>query len=287
MAPKEGLTTALCVGLAFLLILQGAAASSPVKDVIVPPHPVRHSNVTLECHYDIGNSELYALKWYHDDMEIYRYAPNEDPKVLISPNDKVEVLESEMNPETIVLKEVDLSAAGVYKCEVNLDWPDFKVDFKSRNMTVVVIPDEQPNIEGEVSAHYAVGNIVNLTCIAAPSIPAAALVWLINDKEADEEHLIHYPIEKITDGLLVSKLGLSFELEKKDFINGELKLKCTATIAALYRSSDEHSQQDPTAVATEVRERPTEGSLVKTGSASQHVLGLPMLAALVLANLLW
>ncbi|XP_068202287.1 cell adhesion molecule 2-like [Palaemon carinicauda] len=287
MASKEGSTTAMCTSLVFLLILQGAASLfTPVKEVIVPPHPVRHSNVTLECHYEIVNAELYALKWYHDELEIYRYSPKEDPRILINPNDKVEVIESETSPEKITLKEVDLTAAGTYTCEVNSDWPDFKSHTMSRNMTVVVIPEEQPNIEGEVNAHYAVGDMVNLKCIAAPSIPAAALVWLINDREADEEYLTHYEKQKYADGLLVSSLGLSFQLEKKDFINGELKLKCTATIAALYRSSDEHSQQD-TAIATEVRERPTEGSLVKTGSASQNVLGLPVLAALVLANLLW
>ncbi|XP_066958930.1 uncharacterized protein [Macrobrachium rosenbergii] len=246
MAPKEGLTTPVCVSLVFLLVLQGAAVAavcSPVKDVLVPPYPHRHSNVTLECPYDVGDSELYKVTWFLDDMEIYRYVPSQAPEVLIIPNDRVEVLESGINPETIVLKEVDLSAGGVYKCETMLEWPDFRSDVKSRSMAVVVIPDEPPRIVGDVVALYAAGNTVNLTCIAAPSIPVTTVVWLMNDKE------------------------------------------CTATIAAMYRRSHEHIQQKPTAFATDVRECPTKGSQVMTGSASQHVLGLSLLAALVLASL--
>lgn len=46
-----------------------------------------------------------------------------------------------------------------------------------------MLPEEQPNIEGDVADHYRVGDMVNLNCTAAPSIPAAILVWYINDKE--------------------------------------------------------------------------------------------------------
>ncbi|KAK7072842.1 hypothetical protein SK128_022444 [Halocaridina rubra] len=81
---------------------------------------------------------------------------------------------------------------------------------------------------------------------------------------APEEYVRHYDHRKVEDGLLISNLGLNFKLSKSDFINGELKLKCTATIAALYTKSDEHSQQDQTA---EVRDRfPTEGSLTTAGT---------------------
>lgn len=43
--------------------------------------------------------------------------------------------ESEENK--VVLREVDLTATGQYKCEVGRDWPEFTFDDKTANMTVV------------------------------------------------------------------------------------------------------------------------------------------------------
>ncbi|KAK7072841.1 hypothetical protein SK128_022443 [Halocaridina rubra] len=109
------------------------------------------------------------------------YYPS-DPHLEVFEETDVEVIKAESDGEKVVLKEVDLSASGSYKCEVNLDWPEFKSVFEISNMTVVVIPQEQPNIEGDIGGHYKVGDRVRLNCTAAPSIPPAALVWLINDK---------------------------------------------------------------------------------------------------------
>ncbi|KAK3868577.1 hypothetical protein Pcinc_026045, partial [Petrolisthes cinctipes] len=105
------------------------------------------------------------------------------------------------------------------------------------------LPDEQPKIEGDVKGHYSVGNTVNLNCTSSPSVPAAQLVWFVNDEQAPEEHTHTYPEEKGAKGLLVSHKSLTFNLSENHFIGGELKLKCTATIETLYLSSDEHSQQ--------------------------------------------
>lgn len=300
MAANEGMTATLAIGLGIIFMLvQGIASASHVTslEVEVPPHAERYTNQTLKCKYEIGSEEkLYAVKWYHNDAEFLMYYPNEPIQIFNVSG--VEVIESESSAEKIVLKEVDLSAAGEYKCEVHLEWPDFINTNKASNMTVVVIPQEQPNIEGDVGGHYSVGDRVHLNCTAAPSTPPASLVWLINDKEAPENYLRHYEHRKAADGLLVSNLGLNFKLSKSDFINGELKLKCTATIATLYQSSDEHSQQDPTAAVKEVRERPpAEGSLVtSTGTSGsnslwtfpiQQLLGLRVLAVLLCVHLLW
>ncbi|KAK3878824.1 hypothetical protein Pcinc_016634 [Petrolisthes cinctipes] len=106
-----------------------------------------------------------------------------------------------------------------------------------------VLPDEQPKIEGDIKDYYLVGNIVNLNCTSAPSVPAAHLVWFVNDEQAPEEHTHTYPEEEGAKGLFVSHKSLTFNLSENHFIDGELKLKCTASIETLYLSSDEHSQQ--------------------------------------------
>lgn len=46
-----------------------------------------------------------------------------------------------------------------------------------------MIPNERPRIEGVVDGHFRVDDLVNLNCTAAPSMPAAALKWIINDVE--------------------------------------------------------------------------------------------------------
>ena len=30
-------------------------------------------DMDLDCQFDMGNEELYAVKWYKDDQEFYRY----------------------------------------------------------------------------------------------------------------------------------------------------------------------------------------------------------------------
>jgi len=52
-----------------------------------------------------------------------------------------------------------------------------------------------------------------------------------------------YPIQEDIDGLETSVLGLHFAVKSKHFRKGDLKLKCTATLAALYWQSNEASAE--------------------------------------------
>nr|CAI5855188.1 unnamed protein product [Callosobruchus analis] len=31
------------------------------------------TDTTLDCQFDMGGEELYAVKWYKDDQEFFRY----------------------------------------------------------------------------------------------------------------------------------------------------------------------------------------------------------------------
>ena len=44
--------------------------------VTVPPLILPGENVLLDCLYHMGGLELFTLKWYHNNEEIYRYMPN-------------------------------------------------------------------------------------------------------------------------------------------------------------------------------------------------------------------
>lgn len=55
---------------------------------------------------------------------------------------------------------------------------------------------------------------------------------------------LHTQIKKDADGLETSTLGLRFKVREKHFRgSGDLKLKCTATIATIYWKSNEESVQ--------------------------------------------
>lgn len=263
--------------MAVILMWQGVASEIHITSLEVPKHAAFNSNQTLACHYDVGSHVLYSLLWFHNDQEFYRYMPAEKPPIVVFNISSINVIKEGSTGEKVMLANVDLSASGSYKCKITTEWPDFMEKEMTETMTVVVIPEEQPSIEGDVDGHYRDGDMVNLNCTAAPSIPAAILVWYINDKEAPEEYVQEYEVQQLRDGLLVSSLGLNFKLSRSDFIKHELKLKCTANIATLYSGSYEHSQQVPTTStsAKEVLNRPEEGSLVTAadpGSGSTLVV---------------
>lgn len=258
----------------FLVLLQQGMCQLEdvaIKELLVPSHAPRFTNVNLTCRYESAREPL-IIKWSHNNLEFLKYQVNSDEPMTIFEDSAVQVIREQSNGETVVLHEVDLAASGSYTCTVIGEAPKFHQVTMTKNMTVVVVPDKQPRIEGAVPDHYAVGDTVNLTCTAAPSIPAASLAWYINDKEADDEYLEYLP-EKTEDGLYVSRLHLNFELAKEDFIKGELTLKCEASIAMLYLASDEHSQQEPPATNKEEQNLPEQITLTTETAGSASVLG--------------
>ncbi|GBM14983.1 hypothetical protein AVEN_77328-1, partial [Araneus ventricosus] len=47
-------------------------------------YPSGH-DVVLTCDFDLEGETLYAVKWFHDGEEFYRYSPDEDPKAMFFP----------------------------------------------------------------------------------------------------------------------------------------------------------------------------------------------------------
>nr|XP_053644351.1 uncharacterized protein LOC128696948 [Cherax quadricarinatus] len=151
----------------------------------------------------------------------------------------------------VTLRSVSLQSSGKYKCEVSADSPSFHTESRSAEMLVVDLPDEVPTISGG-RAKYHVGDKLDVNCTSARSRPAASLMWYINDDQAESENLVEYTPVNDSDGLETSRLGLRFTVGPRHFPSGELRLRCTATIAAVYWQSSEES---------------VEGQLPQTGPA--------------------
>lgn len=39
-------------------------------------------DMQLQCHFNMGPEELFAVKWYKDDHEFFRYRPSMKPNTL-------------------------------------------------------------------------------------------------------------------------------------------------------------------------------------------------------------
>ncbi len=50
-----------------------ACESILLRDVGVPSFAVQGKEAVLSCDYDLEGQELYAVKWYKNGLEFYRY----------------------------------------------------------------------------------------------------------------------------------------------------------------------------------------------------------------------
>ncbi|XP_046743544.1 uncharacterized protein LOC124409759 [Diprion similis] len=213
-----------------------------MTELQIPEHVVFNQTVTLQCNFNLDQEFLYSVKWYKDGNEFYRYVPGVTPPVQVFELSGVSVDIANSTEKSLVLRNVDLSSTGRYRCEVSAEAPSFQTVSDHADMVVVVLPSKGPHISGGRS-RYQVGDTVRLNCTSAPSKPAAMLTWFINGEPADAKYLKGPPhITGVDDrGLETAMLGLQFHVTPKHLKRGDMNLKCLATIATVYLQSKEES----------------------------------------------
>ena len=55
--------------------MSSVAESLKLYRVHVPHYRLEKEDALLECDYELGNARLYAVKWYKDNEEFFRYVP--------------------------------------------------------------------------------------------------------------------------------------------------------------------------------------------------------------------
>ncbi|UYV62902.1 hypothetical protein LAZ67_2002379, partial [Cordylochernes scorpioides] len=102
------------------------------------------------------------------------------------------------------------------------------------------IPKEGPTITGS-QTRYEEDDLVNVTCVSAPSKPAPTLKWQVNgldltrSPQVPEEYLTIHPVRNLTGKLQSSSLGLVFKVEKSHVDRGGgIVLRCTALLSQAY-----------------------------------------------------
>jgi len=183
------------------------------------------------------------VKWYRNGQEFYRHIPTDKPSTVVFRKPGLIVDEYKSTETHLVLRNVDLTTSGRFRCEVSGEAPLFQTATFTNILIVVDLPDDGPVISGTQPV-YNKGDILTANCTSFNSFPAAMLNWYINGQVAPHRLLKKY--EVITSGkdLATSVLGLRLKVEKGLFSkSGDLKIKCTATIDPIYWKSNEESIQ--------------------------------------------
>ncbi|XP_022908669.1 junctional adhesion molecule 2A-like [Onthophagus taurus] len=212
-----------------------------VVRVSVPQYRIPGEIAQLRCDYNLGNDSLYAVKWYKDHEEFYRFVPKQRPETISYSVEGVDVDMSLSNNNTVVLRSISLKTSGLFRCEVSAEAPSFSSAQSEARMDVVSLPKEDPQITG-VETEYQIGEEVNLNCTSGRSHPASILHWYINEQQiVSPTALIHYPPVQHKHGLVSSILGLRFILTARHFMGGSMKIKCVATLSPVLWRGDRES----------------------------------------------
>ncbi|XP_035892710.1 uncharacterized protein LOC118503492 [Anopheles stephensi] len=197
--------------------------------------------VTLSCSYDLGAHQLNSVKWYKGNKEFYRYAPMLFPKVTTYPVEGIVVATD--RPTicnqylcSIRLTELQRRTSGEYRCEISGDAPEFKLANGTRNMTVEVLPQDDPTITG-LSASYLPNEHIAANCTSDRSTLATRLLWFINGRTVPMEYLQQQQETTLeSDGFHLRYRTLEMRVPVDRLVQRELDnvihIKCMASVDA-------------------------------------------------------
>ncbi|XP_013776703.2 uncharacterized protein LOC106461429 [Limulus polyphemus] len=206
-------------------------------DLEVPSVVESGDPVWLNCSFDLEHDDLYSVKWYKNSVEFYRYLPKEEPRAHQYELPGVYIDLERSGENYVSLSQTDLDSEGTYRCEVSAEAPSFQTERAERELKTYELPKEDPVMEG-IQDSYSPGDVVDVTCVAAPSKPAAVLKWFINDKETPKNY--QKPLLPITkEKLFGSKLALTFVVKQTHQWNNPTHIRCTSVIVQEYSQSIE------------------------------------------------
>ncbi|KAL9695266.1 hypothetical protein quinque_014551 [Culex quinquefasciatus] len=223
-----------------------------LTEIVVPEVVDVRDTPTLSCSYDMGTHKLNSVKWYKDEREFFRYSPMMEQNQMIFPVEGVTVMRKapahlcDQYSCSIQLQQLNIRSSGAYRCEISGDAPEFKLAHGTANMSVAVLPQYDPIINGLQHA-YSLGDFVVANCSSDMSSPPAKLYWFINDRIVPSDFL--QPQQETTidnDGftLRYRTLEIRFHIDEVRLgkIKGKLALKCLARIDAIPQGTRESTQ---------------------------------------------
>ncbi|KAK9870364.1 hypothetical protein WA026_007932 [Henosepilachna vigintioctopunctata] len=177
---------------AFLTECSGLRLTNMTVPVIQDPR----EDMQLYCEFDMGGEELYAVKWYKDDHEFFRYSPAGSKLLqfqVTGINVDLSRTKCAMTACNLVLTELSRTfSSGAYRCEVSTEAPTFRLASQTHNITVAAIPQNNPTIEG-MNDRYLVGETIVATCSSGLGDPKPSISWSINGQMVNGKFLKELP----------------------------------------------------------------------------------------------
>lgn len=95
----------------------------------IPQHVVLNQTVTLECDFNLDKESLYAVKWYKDGKEFYRFVPREVPSVQVFslPGFSVDVSSSSIKYNSIIIKTLLMHSGSFFLVKIIHFWDCFSI----------------------------------------------------------------------------------------------------------------------------------------------------------------
>ncbi|KAL0270101.1 UNVERIFIED_CONTAM: hypothetical protein PYX00_007619 [Menopon gallinae] len=91
----------------------------------------------MTCLFDLENQKLYSVKWYKNDLEFYRFMPNNYPQMQIFQVEGVHLDTQKCNMTAVTLHPLEFATSGLYACEISTEAPHFKTVQTASVMTVI------------------------------------------------------------------------------------------------------------------------------------------------------
>ncbi|XP_037083444.1 uncharacterized protein LOC119103870 isoform X1 [Pollicipes pollicipes] len=208
-----------------------AGVTLVLNDVTAPSYIVRGHSGHLRCDYDAAGRPIYAVKWYKDQVEFYRYKPDAPEPIATFASKGFVVNVARSNEHDLYLSQVDLDAAGWYKCEVTSGAPLFWTVEKRKKVQVVDMPDDLPSIKGHESS-YRVGDVMKLNCSSYRSYPPVKLHWYVNEEPVSR--VAWTSVESWTNpepfSMSTTFSRLTHTVSPDDFNDGLMRVRCTASM---------------------------------------------------------
>ncbi|KAL1502678.1 hypothetical protein ABEB36_007791 [Hypothenemus hampei] len=236
-----------------------------LTNMTVPPVQDVRSEMPLHCQFDMDNEQLYAVKWYKDDNEFFRYTPSSTSDIITTYDVEgvtVDLYRSKCDHVScnLWLKNVKKpQTSGAYRCEVSTEAPSFFSASKTHYVTVAALPKEAPVIEN-LKTTYSLGDALHATCTSGLGDPKPVLKFYMNkqpvastiakDLNLDPTHMETWSKTQLSR----SKIQIRMILDRKRGtstpwnINSPTEILCTSNIESLNSLLVPHASTNQTFV---------------------------------------
>ncbi|CAG9860915.1 unnamed protein product [Phyllotreta striolata] len=237
---------------AILLLLYFASYSGALRltSMSAPNIADVRDKMELDCHFDMGNEELYAVKWYKDDQEFFRYMPKGQQQMMSFPvpGVKLETHGGDCNQRRCKINLTDLTrmhSGGAYRCEISSEAPAFRLASETHNVTVAALAKDPPKIDG-LAETYMEGDTFNVKCTSNYADPEPILTWKINGLDPPPDAISHISSSEPDHmGLIAQTLTLRFTMNERSLQGREIEVRCESIQPGLPESKRTSSKKVP------------------------------------------